>query len=207
MQNLVVGEAAASSAATSPARSFSAQTITVGPEPESVAPSIPAGGSSRTAARCGACAARYGSCSRSPALAAKSRALPDASAAPSSVARIALKTASVCSIACGNDERASAVFKRSCGTSAIAAAGTSSAMRAIVPSQVRQTPPTSAAARLSACPSNSSPSASSSSAVGSFPAASAPATSPSATTAALDPSPRSRGIRSTKLNDHSFGDA
>ena len=50
---------------------------------------------------------------------------------------------------------------------AIGVAGVVSAIRAIRVPQVRQTPPTSAAARLSPWPSSSTPSASSSSAVGS----------------------------------------
>ena len=41
--------------------------------------------------------------------------------------------------------------------------------------------------------------------VGSTPAAIAPATSPSATTAALEPSPRSRGMRSVNVNDQLSG--
>ena len=79
--------------------------------------------------------------------------------------------------------------------------GQPSAMRAIRPSQVRQTPPASAAARLSGCPSRSTPRRSSSSGSSSRPATSAPATRPSATVAALEPSPRSRGIRSVKENE------
>ena len=84
------------------------------------------------------------------------------------------------------------------GSTAIGVAGVVSAIRAIRVPQVRQTPPVSAAARLSPWPSSSIPSASSSSAVGSsFPTIAA-ATSPSATTAALEPSPRACGIRSVK---------
>ena len=96
---------------------------------------------------------------------------------------------------------------RGSGTSAIGEAGTPSATRAIRPPQVRQAPPARQAARLSGWPSSSIPAASSLSGSGSTPAARAPATSPSAITAALEPSPRARGIRSVKAKLRPFAGA
>ena len=86
----VSGKRCVSSAAHANAESGRAHTITVGPDPETVAPSAPSGNCSRTAAKAGAWGARYGSCSRSSAAAANSSADPDAIAAPSSVARATL---------------------------------------------------------------------------------------------------------------------
>ena len=144
------GSAAASSATHASTASSRAQTTTVGPEPEIVAPSAPGGRSPRTSARSGAFAARCGSCRRSSRASAKSSADPVASAAPSSAARAVVNDASAWSTCSGSAARAAAVETVASGTSAIGTAGGPSASRATRPSQVRQTPPASAAARLSA---------------------------------------------------------
>ena len=68
-----------------------------------------------------------------------------------------MKAASPCEIVAGRPVRDSAVDTVACGTSAIGTAGTLPAMRAICPSHVTQTPPVSAADRLSAWPSSSTP--------------------------------------------------
>ena len=98
----------------------------------------------------------------------------------------------------GSDARASAVSTRDFGTTAIGVNGSVSAMRAMRPSHVRQTPPASAAARLSAWPSSGRPSASRRSGSSSSPFTTVAAASPSAMIDALEPSPRSRGIRTVK---------
>src|SRR5581483_4926951 len=174
----------------------SAQTITVGPEPESVAPAAPAGGSARTASRMRD--GRYGWCSRSLNAAASSRASAAAIPAPSSAARATLKLASSCETSAGSASLASGVRTFSCGTTAIGVSGSVSATRAIRPSQVRQTPPARQAARLSEWPSSGPPRASSSSSGSSCPVHLAAATRPRAIVAALEPRPRARGTRSVQ---------
>ncbi len=136
---------------------------------------------------------RYGSCTRSSSAASSRSALPDAAPAPSSAERATVNAASACGISAGRDSRAAAVPTRFAGTSATGSSGSVSAMRAMRPSQLRVTPPASAAARLSACGSSVSPSVSRSSAD----ASGAPARSPSAIAAALEPRPLSSGMRFT----------
>ena len=161
------GARSSSSAAAAAALAFSAHTTTVGPEPDSVTPTWPVTGVSRSSPRSGASGARNGSCSRSWNASASSSASPEAMAAPSSAARAAASAASSCRMNSGRRERDSLVFTRDSGTTRIAASGRSSASRRVawrLPSrQIRQTPPWSAAARLSAWPSSGSASSSTSS--------------------------------------------
>ena len=130
-------------------------------------------------------------------------ASPAATAAPSSIAAPALTAASACATVSGRAVRDAAVDVRSDGTTAIAAAGMSSAMRRTrgPPSRhATQTPPPSTAARLSMCDSRRSPSARSSSTASVCPPAVDPATRPSPIAAALEPRPRSRGIAFVNRN-------
>ncbi len=123
-----------------------------------------ASGTSRlTRSKSGAPAARNGSCSRSRNACRNSSASPVAIAAPSSIAAPALTAASACAIVFGSAVRDSAVDVRSEGTTAIASAGSRSAMRRTCGSSSRhamQTPPLSTAARLSMCDSRRAPSVS-----------------------------------------------
>ena len=146
---------------------------------------------------------RYGSCSQSLSAAEKSDASPLAAPAPSSAARPALAAASSWGTVAGSVLRELSVDVRSLGTTATAASGSRSAIRAIRPSQESVSPPRSAAARLSACGSSVIPTASSSSAL----ASGAAATRPSAIAAADEPSPRSSGIRLMKRKCFPAGSA
>ena len=167
---LGVGQTRASSAAaTAAASAFAAQTTTDGP-----------GAGERDAGRAGhrvvaqlaraAARPRRGT-ARAACRGTRPRAgrrRPAATAAPSSAACALAAAASACETDAGRRPREASVFTRVSGTTTIGASGRSVASRRVcvrpVPlRQLRQTPPKTAGARLSAWPSSGSPSASTSS--------------------------------------------
>jgi hypothetical protein len=187
------GNREASSRAHASAACVRAQTTTLGSEPDSVAPR-PRGAAGRgqrqAAARC-----RHGT-ARGAGRGAPEQASP-AGAAPAPPQQH--RPGSRC--------RDSAVDTVASGTSTIGTAGASAAMRMKCRSHVTQTPPARAAARLSACPSSSNPAASRESGSGVPPAGKLGCNEPQPTVAALDPSPRSLGIRSVQRKRQPSGDA
>ncbi len=163
------GRRASSAAATAAASALAAQTTTDGPEPESVTPSVPGTGSLAQlleqrrvldAVRLVQAVVEGGREQR--------RRRPAAIAAPSSAAWALAAAASSCETDSGRRERDCFVFTRVSGTTTIGASGRSVASRCACACplplrQIRQTPPRTAAARLSACPSSGRPSSSTSS--------------------------------------------
>ena len=130
-----------------------------------------------------------------------------ASAAPSSAARTTLKTASRAAPSSGSAPRDAAVFTRVSGhdrdrlrRQVVRDALDVTVVREADAAGERRREVVGMALELE-------PGSEQLLDVGSAPAAVAPATRPSATTAALEPRPRSRGIRSMKSNERPAGDA
>ena len=188
------------------ASASSAQTITVGPEPERVAPTAPGGRSARISSRSGD--GRYGWCSRSSNAAASRSARPAGD--PGAEQRGPRDVEGGVGVRDLGRQREARLGGRSPslrGPPRPALSGSESAIRAIRPSQVSVTPPPRQAARLSEWPSSGPPRASRSSSSSSCPVHFAAATIPSAIVAALEPSPRARGMRSVHSNDSPSGEA